>query len=228
MDISDYIINTYWDSIVFGIDTFEITKPAEEVFRFIINNGKTGHYTVKVNPLSSKKKLHDYGFYYCDTLVEPYCHVKNFVELKNDNFSIYINFSANIEEMVTICHGAFRHGRFHRDFSLDKNLADIRYDLWLKDLHKNQCVFGLMDGDQVAGFFGFAHNKIVLHALSEDYRGKGLAKYFWSSACRELFRRGHKELFSSISVSNVRVINLYSSLGFRLRNPLDVYHLRIM
>ncbi|MEX0267936.1 GNAT family N-acetyltransferase [Leptolyngbyaceae cyanobacterium UHCC 1019] len=79
----------------------------------------------------------------------------------------------------------------------------------------------------LAGFWGYSENKIVLHALGSDYRGRGLAKYFWSAACRELFRQGHSELVSSISFSNTPALNLYISLGFRFRNSYDLYHLMI-
>ena len=226
MDISEYIIKTPWDSRVFGLETFEIVKASEYILNLVFeNNPKPGHYTVKTNPLFSKKILHNYGFYYCDTLIEPYCNINNFIEFKEEKSSI--NDSIEIEELIKIAHGAFIHGRFHRDFNLDKNLADIRYELWLKDIYESQGVFGLMYDNNLAGFWGFANNKIVLHALSEEYRGRGLAKYFWSLACQELFSRGHQELISSISASNVRVLNLYSSLGFKFRNPLDVYHLLI-
>jgi ribosomal protein S18 acetylase RimI-like enzyme len=78
--------------------------------------------------------------------------------------------------------------------------------------------------ESVAGFFAFSRNKILLHALSESFRGKGLAKYFWSAACEKLFSQGFSELISSISASNLAVLNLYASLGFRFRKPLDVYH----
>jgi ribosomal protein S18 acetylase RimI-like enzyme len=60
--------------------------------------------------------------------------------------------------------------------------------------------------------------------MADSFRGKGLAKYLWSTGCRELFKRGHKELSSSISAANLAVLNLYSSLGFRFRNAVDVYH----
>lgn len=65
----------------------------------------------------------------------------------------------------------------------------------------------------------------MLHALSENYREKGLSKYLWTAACKELFSMGHPEIITSISVSNVSVLNLYISLGFSFRNPLDIYHL---
>lgn len=224
MDISKYIISTPWDSRAFGLDTFEILNVSEDILKQIFKDNQPGHYTVKVDPLASKKILHDFGFYYCDTLIEPYCNQYQFVDFQKEG--ICISRSISIDNLMNICHGAFSHGRFHRDFNLDKNLADIRYDLWLRELYDSQNTFGLMHHDEIVGFWGVSKNKILLHALSETYRGKGMAKYFWSVACKELFTE-HNELTSSISASNIPVLNLYSSLGFRFRNPLDVYHVLI-
>jgi len=227
--MSEYIVSTPWDSKVFGINTFEIINRPEidlnQVISQIVSANKPGHYTVKVDPLTSKKVWHDYNFYYCDTLIQPYCTPNRFICFQQEG--IYISRAIHLDELIKICHGAFVHGRFHRDFNIDKNLADIRYDLWLEELYKAKSVFGLMHDDNLAGFFGFDNNKIVLHALSKEYRGKGMAKYFWSVACQELFSEGHAELISSISVSNVAALNLYSSLGFKFRNPLDAYHILI-
>ena len=54
-----------------------------------------------------------------------------------------------------------------------------------------------------------------------------MAKYFWSKACQAMFKLGYKEIISSISTSNVAVLNLYTSLGFKFKNVQDVYHLLI-
>lgn len=180
-----------------------------------------GHFTVRVDPLSSKKFLHEYGFYYCDTLIEPYCRQSDFKYCKHDD--VKLSRSANIEDLVAISHGAF-YGRFHRDFNIDKRLADLRYDTWLRQLYDAGNVFSIMFDNVVAAFFGYSANKIVLHAMAKKYRGKGLAKYLWSAACKELFAMGHGEIASSISISNIPAVNLYRSLGFKFRNPLDVYH----
>jgi hypothetical protein len=225
MDISDYILETPWDSKVFGCDTFEIVSQSEEAFKLIFKTLQPGHYTVKVDPLFSKKILHEYGSYYCDTLIEPYCNPNNFVEYVKTG--IKISKLVSIDDLIKISHGAFIHGRFHKDFNLASNLADLRYDLWLKELYNSQNVFGLMSEDRIAGFWGCIKNKIVLHALSEEYRGRGMAKYFWSVACQELFSHGYQELTSSISASNISVLNLYSSLGFKFRNPVDIYHILV-
>jgi len=225
-EISKNIIPTPWDSLNFGFNTFEILYNSEADFRStldkILGEKILGHYTVKVNPLISKKIFHEFGFYYCDTLIEPYCNNDRLIIC--DKEGIYLSESVSINELISISHGVFIHGRFHRDFNLNKDLADIRYNLWLKQLWEERNVFSLIYFNEIAGFFGYSNDKILLHALSKKYQGKGLAKYFWSLACQRLFAQGYPELKSSVSASNVSVLNLYSSLGFRFRNPVDVYH----
>jgi len=217
---SELFTSTPWDAKTFNIDTYEIIRYEEEVFKTIHN--MPGHFTIKVDPLEDKKLLHKYGFYYCDTLLEPYC--------KKDKMTFFsdeaagISCSAPIDKLVAISNGAYTHGRFHRDFNLSKPLADLRYDNWLRDLHERGGVFALTYKNEIAGFFGTNGNLIVLHALSDQYKGRGLAKFFWSAACMHLFDQGHEELKSSISATNLSVLNLYASLGFKFRNPHDVYH----
>jgi len=214
------IIKTPWDSRAFGVDTYEILKVSEEVLDKI--QTVPGHFTVKVDPLSSKQLLHEHGFYYSDTLIEPYCSRERFVFHAHD--SVSISAVAGIEELLDICHGAFEHGRYHRDFNIKKEMADLRYDNWLRDLHASGNCLALHYEGALAGFFGINKGKIVLHALAEKFKGKGLAKYFWSIACKKLFEKGYEELSSSVSACNVAVLNLYASLGFKFRNPCDIYH----
>ena len=219
MKTSDYIIKTPWDSKVFGIDTYEIKSVSKKVLEMILNI--KGHFTVKVNPLSSKKLLYDYGFYYCDTLIESYCTADEFVYFKHDKTSI--STKVNVDNLISISHGAF-YGRFHKDFNIDKECADLRYDQWLKELYNAGNVFGLIFDGELAGFIGFSGKRIVLSAVDGKYKGKELAKYLWSTAYKELFNMGHDEISSSISVSNSAMLNLSRSLGFKFRNPVDVYH----
>jgi hypothetical protein len=221
MGSSDTVIETPWDSRALGMATFEITSLSEEVLKKMVR--RPGHFAAKVHPLCSKKLLHDYGFYYCDTLIEPYCALGKFIPFEDPKARI--SRSAGVDDLIEIARHAFIYGRFHRDFNIDVELAALRYVLWLKDLYHSGEIFGLIYQDELAGFLGYSSNKIVLHALSENYREKGLSKYLWTAACMELFSMGHTEIITSISVSNVAVLNLYISLGFRFRNPLDVYHL---
>jgi hypothetical protein len=49
-------------------------------------------------------------------------------------------------------------------------------------------------------------------------------KFFWSGVCQYLFEQGHPEIQNSISFVNMGAVNLYATLRFRFRKPIDVYH----
>jgi RimJ/RimL family protein N-acetyltransferase len=217
----DFLKRTSWDFAVYGIDTFEIERMTAETLSHAVRT--PGHYTAKVDPLASKKLLHEFGFYYCDTLIEPYCASRDLVRFERADAAVSRNVA--FEPVLAICHGAFAYDRFHRDFELDREQADRRYDRWLRQLHDGGELYGLFLGDALAGFIGLTANRMVLHAMAPEYRGKGLAKYLWSVACAHFFDQlGIEELESSISVANLPVVNLYASLGFRFRRATDVYH----
>jgi GNAT superfamily N-acetyltransferase len=213
------IERTPWDSTALGFDAFELTAATQEA---IAQVGAPGHYTVKVGPLADKRMLHENGFYYCDTLVEPFCPAGQLRSLPHA--AAGFDDRPVLEPLLAVCRGAFRHGRFHRDFNVEPRLADLRYETWLRNLHAADKVYGLAWEGENAGFIAHEGGKLVLHALGERHRGRGIAKHMWSAVCKDLVRNGASELSSSISAANVAAVSLYASLGFRFRNPLDVYH----
>lgn len=214
------LISTPWDVAAFGLDTYELADASPASLRQAVQT--PGHHTVRVDPLASKQLLHEHGFYYCDTLIEPHCAVARLKASAHPDAAIGKNI--DWQALLAICHGSFAHGRFHRDFNLDPARADLRYDNWLHQLYDKGCVYGLFWRGDLAGFIAYSGDALVLHAVAEAYRGKGLAKYWWSAVCTELFDTGHAEVKSSISAANVAALNLYASLGFGFRNPVDIYH----
>lgn len=209
-----------WDSAAFARDCYEITALDEQALRTAAT--QTGHYSIKVEPLVSKALLHEHGFYYCDTLLEPHCLADRFTGHRDPRAAV--SRDAALNDLLVICHGAFEHGRFHRDFNLPKAQADLRYDNWLRQVHAGGGARGLCFDGQLAGFMAIDGSRLVLHAMAEKFRGRGIAKFLWTAVCDELFAQGHAEISSSISASNVAAANLYLTLGFRLRHPVDVYH----
>jgi ribosomal protein S18 acetylase RimI-like enzyme len=216
----DSIKATPWDSAALGIDTYELSVVDRDSLEAIMN--VPGHYTVRINPLLSKQLLEEYGFYYCDTLIEPYCTPEKFCGFEDN--SVSTDRHVSLESLLEICNDAFSHGRFHRDFNLNHDLANQRYNKWLAQLHAAGKVYGLLYRGSLAGFIAVEDNRLVLHAILESMRGRGMAKYLWTPVCKILFEDGSDEVVSSVSATNMAVVNLYNSLGFRFRNPLDVYH----
>ena len=214
------IKETPWDAAALGMHTAEILEYSESA----LNEASRipGHYSIRVDPLADKRLLQEHGFYYCDTLIEPTCTAEKLVRIEDPDATIsrYTEWDA----LLPICHGAFVHGRFHRDFNLERAHVDLRYDNWLRQLYEKNAVFGLYWRDKLAGFIAYETNKLVLHALSENQRGRGRAKYWWSAVSNELLTTGHEEVRSSVSAVNLAAINLYASLGFSFCQSLDVYH----
>lgn len=209
-----------WDRAAFGVESYEIMALSRQALELAVN--EPGHYTIRMDPLASKKLVQDYGFYYCDTLIEPYCPFDRFSGFEHSGVEITADMDLNL--LLEICHGAFSHGRFHRDFNLSRINADQRYDNWLRQLHVAGKVYGLMYHGTLIGFIAAEGNTLVLHAVAESFRGHGLAKFLWTPVCKSLYAKGYTELVSSVSAANVAVMNLYASLGFRFRRPVDVYH----
>lgn len=211
---------TPWDAVAFGIPTWELLEYSSAALQQAAQT--PGHHTLKMDSLADKRLVHEYGFYYCDTLIEPSCNAVRLNATQHPDASI--STKVGTEQALAICHGAFAHGRFHRDFNLSTAAADLRYDNWLKQLLDAQHVYGLYWQGILAGFIGFNGNHLVLHALAENFRGKGLSKYWWSAVCSELLANGNDKVKSSISVTNLSVLRLYASLGFAFNNPQDIYH----
>ena len=211
--------STPWDTVAFGIPTWELSEYSETALQQAIQI--TGHYTLRVDPLADKRLLHEYGFYYCDTLIEPHCNATRLRAVHHPKTTISKN--VEVERALAICHGAFGHGRFHRDFNVAREVADLRYDNWLRQLLNAQQVYGLYWERELAGFIGHSGNNLVLHAVAEKYRGKGWSKYWWNAVCGDLLENGHQEVKSSVSAANLAVLNLYASLGFTFRNSQDIY-----
>lgn len=214
------INRTPWDALAFDMEACELLEYSEILLKQTALT--PGHQTIKVDPLADKRLLHEHNFYYCDTLLVPRCNAVRLRAVNHSNASISKLIDAG--KALEIFHGAFTHGRFHRDFNLPKVMADLRYDNWLKQLLDAQQVYGLYWEGDLAGFIGCIDNNLLLHAVAEKYRGKGLSKYWWSEVCAALLANGHDEVKSSISATNVAALNLYTSLGFSFSNPQDVYH----
>ena len=208
-----------WDCAALGREAYELASAAPEVLAQVRS---PGHYSVKVDPHADKRILQESGFYYCDTLIEPYCAAREFKPQPHP--AAGASREAALAPLLAIGRGAFRHGRFHRDFNVESARADLRYENWLATLHAAGKVYGLTWESELAGFIAHECGKLVLHALGEKHRGRGIARHLWSAVCADLVRQGARELSSSISATNLAALNLYASLEFRFRNPVDVYH----
>ena len=63
-----------------------------------------------------------------------------------------------------------------------------------------------------------------LTAVAPEFQGKGLGKGIWNSVLALHRDSGIDSVVTTISSANVRVLNLYSSLGFKFEAPEMTFH----
>lgn len=213
-----------YDQAAFGMPAWELLAYTAPALRQA--DGTPGLQTIKVDPLADKALLHAHRFHYCDTLLATRARRASLrAPAPRPGLPVLtVAADPDPEQTLAICHGAFVHGRFHRDFQLPRAGADLRYDNWLRQLLAAGAVYGLYRDGALAGFIGHHGPTLVLHAVAESCRGQGLAKYWWHQVASQLFDAGHDQVHSSISAANVAVLNLYASLGFSFDRPQDIYH----
>lgn len=210
-----------WDSKVFGLDCYEVSSL--EINHLKELRAVPGHFTLRINPLTCTLKIQKIGFRYVDTLIRPTCSLNGFNSFRDPDVSIYP--SMTLSEVMSIASQSFVYGRYHRDCSISKELAEKRYQNWLAELYAAGKVVGLCYRGALAAFIAIDHNRLVLHSITPSMRGRGLAKYLWTPVCENLFFEGVDTIESSISAANLAVLNLYSRLGFKMSSAQDIYHL---
>lgn len=215
-----YLRPTPWDKRTFKIDTFELTAAHEEALEE--TDEHEGHFTLKADPLDDPEPFIKHGFYYMDSLIEPVCDKENFRLITNEDITLSQNFRK--DDILQIAEKVFVHGRFHRDFNVPDRLADIRYMRWTQDLIESNNLYAWLYNGELAGYFGFEENKVLLIGVNEAFQGRGLTKVCTSMNCQRLFDTGYDQLYTSISAANVASLNLFYSLGFKLKKTRDVYH----
>jgi L-amino acid N-acyltransferase YncA len=218
---ADLLTAAPWDQAVLGYPAWELREYSAAALA--LADATPGHQSIKVDPLADKRALHEHGFYYTDTLLETAAVPAQLRPLTVPD-RLVIGRQFDPEAMLAICHGAFAHGRFHRDFQVDPAAATLRYDNWLRQLIAAGQVYGLFADGRLGGFIGYSGDMLVLHAIAPAYRGQGLGKYWWRLAIDALLADGRTQVTSSISAANLAVLNLYASLGFSFRHPQDIYH----
>ncbi len=218
--MNDYLRPTPWDRRTFHIDTYELTDASEAALNAAA--ATNGHFTLKVDPYHNPEQIIHHGFYYMDSLTEPVCKQENLHTFEKEGTAISRQYDP--EAILRIAEETFMYGRFHLDFNIPDSLADKRYMRWVDDLIQADNVLALLYHGELAGFYAFEKDKVLLLGIKKEFQGKGLTKSFASKGCQEQFRIGYDELYTSISPANVASLNLFITLGFRLRKTVDVYH----
>ena len=176
--------------------------------------------------------LEDHGFRFIEMLYQPELELPNQACLET---TPRLDVSrARAEDLPVLCEIArtsFRNERFKMDPRLDSNVSDQRYQNWVSSSlqHASQQLYVIRDGNRVIAFFVTEMLEDAtcywhLNAVAPEAQGLGYGRRAWLSMLDQAAAAGAQRVRTSIVARNHRVLNLYSSLGFRFPPPLMTLH----
>jgi ribosomal protein S18 acetylase RimI-like enzyme len=129
---------------------------------------------------------------------------------------------------------AFRTGRYHADVRFPQELADQRYKMWINNAFQasqtdqNTRLYVVGPSGTPNGFIQVVvQNRTAdlrLAAVDPELQGGLLGYNLYAAVLMVLKEAGISQVTAKIPASNVNVMNLYASLGFRLSMPTAVFH----
>ncbi|WP_338589246.1 hypothetical protein VXM60_13300 [Shewanella khirikhana] len=232
---------TPWDESALKLKTFEIleidTCEQKEVLDALRNNSFCEANLIygrfPSNNFLIKELLIKSGYIPCETsfkvtlaslsdYILPRIYERRKLEISKinrDEFSDVADISRNM----------FNYSRFHEDPFINKDLANNRMYLWVKDL-ANQDVSCLVNRSKVGDVISFMFYKTNERMQVELILGgskKGFemhSPFFWGSVIYYLKLNGATRISTTISAANSGVISLYQNLGFKIVSTNIDYH----
>lgn len=232
---------SYWDARVLDCDTINIlsiafydendlNKLIPPFIELIKNKYCFISYRSQENNNSLKKILLENNFIIVEKSyliegrninIESIRRISDLCKLKS------ISTKAEVNAVKEIAEEEFDYGRFFEDPFISESIAKKRNSNWVNDIiesDKTEVVL-LHKKDSVIGFMAFEEKdeyiELLLGGVKSSYAH--LAYGFWGKFFNDYC--GQKLIRTTISCSNLPVVNLYSFMGFRFKTVLTGFHL---
>lgn len=201
----------------------------EEDLKYVRFQKTFDHLSIKISA-DNKCLLNQFlkeGFYLVDTQVTYKVDVfpKNRKQSKHVRKATPNDFSS----VSKISETSFKIDRFHSDINLDCKKANIYYSTWAQNLLMNESIMTYVyeKNNKIYGFSSWEINNnnasLILVAVSEDYRGKGVYK----SMLNHFFYCHSEEIISATTgtqINNFPVHNFWGKIGACLIEAKYVLH----
>jgi len=227
-----------------------IDNPNEEKLKIEIKDKIEQHKSIFIQSRVAKEGypvvaiLERNDFYFVEAVLTPYTKIKEntvlekfisdkskfipdcytssdwtVVQMNKEDGSLCLR----IKEIAT---GSFSDDRFHVDSQCSEEIANSRFVFWVDDLLADeQVIFHTINYlGKAQGFMARKSNNLILAGFSKEFIGKGLAKFFWLRVLEDLQNKGFSQAYTLISTNNTPVLNLYTKLGFKFKNPAVTLH----
>lgn len=223
-----------FNSEIFGFKMGNIILTSDEMkderldVKGIVEKGRSekfAHITIKI-PSLNKAILNAFaqnGFLLTDTLLEYIYKFDGRTLLGMTHKTILRDYKeGDLEGLMRIAKRSFDHDRFHSDPALDNELCDKYYEQWIC----NSC-HGFADKvivseyeNSVVGFTtgkadrSYEYGRLVLSAVSNDYRGLGIYTSMIYEGVKWLEKEGFRGVVVGTQINNIAVQKAWIKLGF--------------
>jgi ribosomal protein S18 acetylase RimI-like enzyme len=175
--------------------------------------------------------LENQGFRFIEMNYHPQLKNLQSMEFPKDEIVIEMACSEDRILLSEIAGSVFQHGRFHQDPRMGVEIGNKRYKTWVLNSFEmeHQKVYKCIQNGRIVAFFVVEHPEVQhcfwsLVGLVADLQGQGLGKRVWRAMLNKHQQDGVETVSTSISSHNIRVLNLYVSLGFRFPIPYMMFH----
>lgn len=174
--------------------------------------------------------LQDLGFKLVDTNLT---FEKKIGAMRPENLDGNVRFADAAEEdaVAKIARESFKFSRFHLDRNIDKDVANLIKEEWVRNFFRGKrgdhLVVAASSG-KIGGFLQLLLNKepdlmtIDLIAVDHGSRGQGFGRDM-ITFCEAKFPE-RTRFHVGTQVANVPSVRMYESMGFRLVNSVYVFH----
>ena len=236
-------VESNWDTAIFGAPVFTIDRievlgdgALHDANEFLVQLGAVGarmsSCRLPHDRLRESMLLEDMGFRFIEMIYQPLLDgLATAVWPQVPPMVVTQAALADLPALLAIAGSAFSNERFHVDPRLPREAGDRRYQNWVRSAmdHPRQRLQALRDGTDVVGFFvtelmddGTCYWH--LNAIAPQAQGRGIGRRAWSTMLASARDAGATRVRTSVVARNVRVLNLYSALGFRLEPPAMTFH----
>ncbi|MFA5114034.1 MAG: hypothetical protein WC529_07065 [Candidatus Margulisiibacteriota bacterium] len=229
---------TPWDAKVFGFNTGMIADLAiasEDGGRRLLGAIddwaaakalKCVTVTVAIGDLRAIHLLEAAGFHYYETKISPTVKLDGYEIDENALLPLRPAGPGDQAAIEQIALRSISHGHFHHDPNLGAGLASDRYREWARNLiNEGTNDIFVLDDDQggIRAFMICRRAKdtveFVLGGFAEENHTGGLGYGFCLTVLQTMKARGLKKVVTTIALSNLPVLSLYSRLRFKLIRP---------
>jgi GNAT superfamily N-acetyltransferase len=233
-----------WDIETFGfgvadyeIDDFDFSSQDSSRISEHLQGWAKSHDVELVGttvPASDIRKIYFFqslGFHYIDmTLLLRYEKVQS-AAYPPAELAVKTATADDMEQVMQICGVAFRNGRYHADACFPRDLADRRYQEWVRRTslpQSRQVLLVVKTKEQVRAFsvvqIDGEQGCLHLYAVAPQWQGKRIGVCLIASTLRYFQQRSVSVVTVKISASNMPAVNLNASLGARFYDPQILLH----